>query len=672
MCPGLRPSSTEDGRPRSIPFTSTESQPGRVDLYEQPTPWAFIHTLGCMPSTPSSFIRPTRRLRDYLHTIRLMIGETRDQVYATRSALSDQLTRLETVANGHAADVSLIATRVAQLLEQGAASASSREAEHSQLVEILRFVHDQGQWHRERLRELRADVAYERAYLDADPLVSVVIPTYDNHELLRERAIPSVLSQTHQNVEIVVVGDAAPEQARIAVESFGDPRITFFNLPYRGPYPAAPQARWLVAGVPPYNEAVRRARGLWIAPLDDDDAFRPHHIERLLAHVRDERLELAYGQICAHWPGDVTTRTLGRFPPEHGQFGVQAALYHAGLADIFELELADAALGLPYDWAWCQRMLEAGVRIAMVEEETIDYYPSRLWTPRWDEHIAGEDAGADPDRDARQTEAPSAAPEWEYVPEGWDRARRAGDASAVGWSAEDVARSYGEKWGRFLQAVEGPGPLGVGHEVPTGAPVDRYDVSAQNAVLAFAYALARSAAGSKTLSVLDWGGALGHYHVLARRLLPEVELDYHCRELPAVCAEGRKVLPEVTFYDTDECLERRYDLVLASGVLQYVEDWQGLLQRLAEASRAWMFLTRAPLARDHASFVVLQRAHAYGYATEHLGWVFNRDELLGAAGRAGLELEREFVLIPGWRIAEAPDDVSHGGFLFWADGHGHA
>lgn len=101
-------------------------------------------------------------------------------------------------------------------------------------------------------------------------------------------------------------------------------------------------------------------------------------------------------------------------------------------------------------------------------------------------------------------------------------------------------------------------------------------------------------------------------------MLPEVELDYHCRELPAVCAEGRRVLPEVTFYDTDECVERRYDLVLATGVLQYVEDWQGLLQRLAEASRSCMFLTRAPLARDHASFVVLQRAHAYGYATEYL------------------------------------------------------
>ncbi len=87
----------------------------------------------------------------------------------------------------------------------------------------------------------------------------MVIPTYDNHQLLRERAIPSVLAQTHQNFEIVVVGDAAPDEARRTVEGFDDPRITFVNLGYRGPYPADPETRWLVAGVPPYNEAVRRA-----------------------------------------------------------------------------------------------------------------------------------------------------------------------------------------------------------------------------------------------------------------------------------------------------------------------------------------------------------------------------------------------------------------------------
>jgi glycosyltransferase involved in cell wall biosynthesis len=202
--------------------------------------------------------------------------------------------------------------------------------------------------------------------------------------MLRERAIPSVLAQTYQSFEIVVVGDAAPEEAREVVESFGDPRVRFSNLPYRGPYPDEPEVRWRVAGGPPFNEGARLARGLWIAPLADDDAFRPHHLERRLDHARSERLELAYARLCMHSAEGETT-TIGDFPPRVGQFGMQMGIYHHGLARIFELELADAALGLPQDWGLCRRMMEAGVRMGMMDDDTCDYYPSRSWTPRWEE-----------------------------------------------------------------------------------------------------------------------------------------------------------------------------------------------------------------------------------------------------------------------------------------------
>jgi hypothetical protein len=62
--------------------------------------------------------------------------------------------------------------------------------------------------------------------------------------------------------------------------------------------------------------------------------------------------------------------------------------------------------------------------------------------------------------------------------------------------------------------------LGVGHEVPAGAPIDRKDVLVQNSVLAFAFALARARNGASSLSVLDRGGAPGHFYVLARQLFP--------------------------------------------------------------------------------------------------------------------------------------------------------
>ncbi|MGD1050075.1 MAG: glycosyltransferase family 2 protein [Solirubrobacteraceae bacterium] len=308
----------------------------------------------------SRFPSPLTALRERLRTIASAVGETRSRVDDTAAQLSAQIRELQTQ------------------LDQ-ATAANQRELARTR--EIMRAICDREPWQRERLRALRERQDYDAPFTAPEPLVSVVIPTFDNHRLLRERAIPSVLAQTYENFEVVVVGDDAPDEARAAVESFADPRLHYSNLPYRGPYPADPLSRWYVAGVPPYNEAVRRARGLWIAPLDDDDAFRPDHIERLLGQAQRERLELIYGTALRRDP-DGATHLLGRFPPEHSEFGLQSALYHRGIAELFELELTDALFELPYDWGLAQRMLRAGVRMSMVAEISVDYYPSTLWTPR--------------------------------------------------------------------------------------------------------------------------------------------------------------------------------------------------------------------------------------------------------------------------------------------------
>jgi putative methyltransferase (TIGR04325 family) len=249
-------------------------------------------------------------------------------------------------------------------------------------------------------------------------------------------------------------------------------------------------------------------------------------------------------------------------------------------------------------------------------------------------------------------------PEWEYVPEGWSRPVR-------GWEAAGVEAAYRRRWPEFVAAVRGSGTLGIAHEVPEGRPVVVDDPGWHDVVTTFGYVVARASRGVERPSLLDWGGGPGHYHVLARALLPEVELDYHSRDLPRLAALGRELLPEATFHDDDSCLERTYDLVMASDSLQYSEDWPAMLARLAAAARPWLFVAQLPVAAEAESFVVLQRPYGYGYETEYLGWVVNRGELLGAAERAGLELAREF-LAPG-RIdaAGAPErPVAQRSFLF--------
>ena len=259
---------------------------------------------------------------------------------------------------------------------------------------------------------------------------------------------------------------------------------------------------------------------------------------------------------------------------------------------------------------------------------------------------------------AEEQAAPTEPPEWEYVPEGWSR-------ETAGWDDGTVAEAYLAKWPEWNDALRGAGPLGVYHEARAGEPIGRDDMAAHNMLLSFAYVLARVAHGRERISVLDWGGGLAHYAVLARAVLPEVALDWHCREVPSIARAGATASPDVTFHTDDACLERSYDLVFASGSLQYARDWADLLGRLGRASRGFLFVTRLPIALEAPSFVVLQRAYAYGYATEYLGWVVSRTELLAEAAASGLALEREMLLDAWLSASGAPEDpIGHRGFLF--------
>jgi putative methyltransferase (TIGR04325 family) len=140
----------------------------------------------------------------------------------------------------------------------------------------------------------------------------------------------------------------------------------------------------------------------------------------------------------------------------------------------------------------------------------------------------------------------------------------------------------------------------------------RDDPIAHNTVLSFAHALTTAAGGRPSLTVLDWGGALGHFFELARRLTP-LELEWYVRELPAVCAVGVELEPDVAFHDSDACLERSYDLVLANNSIQYARDWRSQLARLASSAAPWLLLNRVPAVETVPTYTALQRAEELGF-----------------------------------------------------------
>lgn len=105
------------------------------------------------------------------------------------------------------------------------------------------------------------------------PFFSVIIPVYNRAPALK-RAIESVRAQTCQDFEIVVVDDGSKDDPGAVAAAFNDPRIRFYTQANGG-------------GGKARNTAIDHACGRFIAPLDSDDIFLPHHLasmKTLLEH----------------------------------------------------------------------------------------------------------------------------------------------------------------------------------------------------------------------------------------------------------------------------------------------------------------------------------------------------------------------------------------------------
>lgn len=134
--------------------------------------------------------------------------------------------------------------------------------------------------------------AGDYADLEENPLVTVYTPTYNRGRILVERALPSVLSQTYANIEYLIIADCCTDETAELVSRIRDPRITLYNIPKRGyRYPPCAENHWFAGPVVAANEALKRARGKWIARIDDDDVFTPRHIEDLLRFAQKGNFE---------------------------------------------------------------------------------------------------------------------------------------------------------------------------------------------------------------------------------------------------------------------------------------------------------------------------------------------------------------------------------------------
>jgi glycosyltransferase involved in cell wall biosynthesis len=203
-------------------------------------------------------------------------------------------------------------------------------------------------------------------------LVSAIIPTYNRNELLFDRSLPSVLRQTHQEMEILIVADGMVGEtfdnleARIA--GLGDPRVKLANIE-RPTYPEDPGLLWSVQGIYARNFGLDHAKGEWIAALDDDDEWTDDHVEILLGAAIEKGVDFAYGRAVTPWG-----QRYGFWPPSGMNFTDGSQLYRHDMGYRYD---PDCVLRwLPADADLWNRMVAGGVTFTFVDELVHRYFPA--------------------------------------------------------------------------------------------------------------------------------------------------------------------------------------------------------------------------------------------------------------------------------------------------------
>lgn len=114
-------------------------------------------------------------------------------------------------------------------------------------------------------------------------LISVIIPAFNQGHFLAE-AVNSALTQTYEEVEVIIVDDGSTDNTAQIAQSFSDKRVHYVFKENGG----LSSAR---------NEGIRHANGDFLSFLDSDDCFLPEKLELLLTEMEnDPELGLVAGQ----------------------------------------------------------------------------------------------------------------------------------------------------------------------------------------------------------------------------------------------------------------------------------------------------------------------------------------------------------------------------------------
>ena len=115
------------------------------------------------------------------------------------------------------------------------------------------------------------------------PLISVVLVTYQHEKYIAE-AIQSILDQTFEDFELVIVNDGSTDRTDEIIKTFLDSRITYIYQENQGPSIAS-------------NNGILTSRGKYTALISGDDVCYPQRLEVQYKYLNDSGKKIAFSWI---------------------------------------------------------------------------------------------------------------------------------------------------------------------------------------------------------------------------------------------------------------------------------------------------------------------------------------------------------------------------------------
>ena len=204
------------------------------------------------------------------------------------------------------------------------------------------------------------------------PLVSIVIATFNWSSVLGF-AIRSVLNQSYENFELIIVGDACTDDTGEVISTFKDDRIRYFNLQKNSGSQAIPN-----------GFGIALAKGEFIAYLGQDDIWMPNHLEWAISSLLETNADLSFSGMIAKGPKGSNLIRIGNVGIDSFQRNIwmapSAAVHRRDAISKVGTWVDFKKIHEPPDVEFFSRFYAHGKDIILIKALTVLKFPS-AWNP---------------------------------------------------------------------------------------------------------------------------------------------------------------------------------------------------------------------------------------------------------------------------------------------------